>query len=182
MKKLNLLPPELIENKILFIRGQKVMIDSDLAVLYGVTTKALNQAVKRNVDRFPHDFMFELTTSEKDEVVTNCDHLKKLKFSPNLPKVFTEYGALMLASVLNSKRAVEASVYVVRAFVRLREFLSTHQEIAIKLKELEAKFEGHDEQIKSIIEAINQLLLPPEKPKRQMGFQVKEPKQKYRNR
>jgi len=102
------------------------MIDSDLAVLYGVTTKALNQAVKRNVDRFPHDFMFELTTSEKDEVVTNCDHLKKLKFSPNLPKVFTEHGTLMLASVLNSKRAIEASVYVVRAFVRLREFLSAH--------------------------------------------------------
>ena len=85
----------------------------------------------------------------------------------------------MLASVLNSKRAVEASVYVVRAFVRLREFLSTHQEIAIKLKELEAKFEGHDEQIKSIIEAINQLLLPPIKPKRQMDFQLKEPRQKY---
>lgn len=179
MKKSSLLPSELIENRILFIRGQKVMIDSDLAKLYGVSTKALNQAVKRNFERFPLDFMFELTTKEKKELVTNCDHLKGLKFSSTLPKVFTEHGAIMLASVLNSQRAVEASIYVVRAFVRLREVLASHKDLALKLKELESKIEYHDEQIRDIIEAINQLLLAPEKPKRQIGFQVKEPTQKY---
>jgi hypothetical protein len=179
MKKLSFLPHELIEKRILLIRGQKVMIDSDLSELYGVSTKALNQAVKRNSERFPIDFMFELTKEEKIEVVTYCDHLSKLKFSHNLPNVFTEYGAIMLASVLNSPRAVEASVYVVRAFVRLREVLASHKDLAQKLKELESKIEGHGEQIRDIIEAINQLLLPPEKPKRQIGFRVKEPKQKY---
>lgn len=117
MKKLSLLPPELIETQILLIRCQKVMIDSDLAKLYGVSTKALNQAVKRNRERFPGDFMFELTKEEKEEVVTNCDHLKQLKFSYTLPKVFTEHGAIMLASVLNSQRAVDASIYVVRVSV-----------------------------------------------------------------
>jgi len=124
--------------------------------------------------------MFELTSKEKEEVVTNCDHLKKLKFSPNFPKAFTEHGALMLASILNSAKAVEASVYVVRAFVRLREVLASHKDLAKKLEELENKYEGHDEQIREIIEAINQLLLPPEKPKPPIGFLVKEPKQKYR--
>ena len=175
-----LIPFEVITRKILIIRGQKVMIDTDIAKLYGVPTKVLNQAVKRNLERFPLDFMFELTSEEKEEVVTNCDHLKKLKFSPNFPKAFTEHGALMLASILNSAKAVEASVYVVRAFVRLREVLASHKDLAQKLKELENKYEGHDEQIREIIEAINQLLLPPEKPKPPIGFLVKEPKQKYR--
>lgn len=179
MNKLSLLPPELIETRILFIRAQKVIIDSDLAKLYGVSTKALNQAVKRNCERFPIDFMFELTTDEKMELVTNCDHLKQLKFSSTLPKVFTEHGAIMLASVLNSKKAVDASIYIVRAYVRLREVLASHKDLAQKLKELESKMEGYDGQIKDIIEAINQLLLPPEKPKRQIGFQIKEPTQKY---
>lgn len=155
------------------------MIDSDLAKLYDVSTKALNQAVKRNSERFPIDFMFELTNDEKNEVVTICDHLKRLKFSYALPKVFTEHGAIMLASVLNSQRAVNASIYVVRAFVRLREALKSHKELAERLKELESKFAGHDEQIRDIIEVINQLLLPPEKPKRQIGFRIKEPVQRY---
>lgn len=179
MKKLSLLPNELIETRILLIRGQKVMIDSDLANLYGVTTKRLNEQVKRNKERFPLDFMFQLTNEEKLEAVAICDHLKNLKYSSVMPFAFTEHGAIMLASVLNSPRAVEASIYVVRAFVRLREILDSHKDLAQKLKELESKFEGHDEQIRDIIEAINQLLLPPEKPKRQIGFQVKEPKQKY---
>lgn len=180
MEKISLLPPALIESRILFIRGQKVIIDSDLAKLYGVTTKRLNEQVKRNKERFPLDFMFQLTYEEKIEVVANCDHLRNLKYSPNLPFAFTEHGTIMLASVLNSQRAVDASVYVVRAFVRLREVLATQKDIVQKLTELENKYEGHDEQIREIIEAINQLLLPPEKPKRQIGFQVKEPKQKYR--
>jgi hypothetical protein len=180
MEKISLLPPALIETRILFIRGQKVIIDSDLAKLYGVTTKRLNEQVKRNKKRFPLDFMIQLTIEEKIEVVANCDHLRNLKYSPNLPFAFTEHGTIMLASVLNSQRAVDASVYIVRAFVRLREVLSTQKDIVQKLTELENKYEGHDEQIREIIEAINQLLLPPEKPKKQIGFQVKEPKQKYR--
>ena len=117
----SIVPMESIERSIFFIRGQKVMLDADLAKLYGVPTKVLNQAVKRNIERFPLDFMFQLTKDEKDEVVTNCDHLKKLKFSPNLPYAFTEHGAIMLATILNSPVAVQASIQIVRAFIRLRQ-------------------------------------------------------------
>ncbi len=116
---------EVIERKILLIRGQKVMLDSDLAKLYGVTTKRLNEQVKRNKSRFPEDFMFQLTVDEKAEVVASCDHLSRLKFSPVLPFAFAEHGAIMAASVLNTQRAADVSIYVVRAFVRLREILST---------------------------------------------------------
>ncbi len=118
------IPPERIGRRILLIRGQRVMLDADLAELYRVPTKALNQAVKRNPARFPSDFMFRLTRREKQEVVTNCDHLRNLKFSPVLPSAFTEHGALMLASVLNSRRAVEVSVSFPRprlSFPRKRE-------------------------------------------------------------
>ena len=166
----HLIPVESIEKKILLIRGQKVMIDADLAALYGVTTKALNQAVKRNLDRFPDDFMFQLDTNEKHEVVTNCDHLKRLKFSPTVPYVFTEHGAIMLASVLNSRKAIESSLYVVRAFVRLREFLSTHKDLARKLEILEQKYETHDKQIHGVFQAIRQLMSPPGKSKYKIGF------------
>jgi phage regulator Rha-like protein len=168
--KQSLVPAERIERAILLIRGQKVMLDTDLAHLYGVTTKALNQAVKRNQDRFPADFMFRLTKQEKEEVVTNCDHLQKLKFSPVLPYAFTEHGAIMLASVLNSRRAIEVSVFVVRAFVRLRGVLATHKELAQKLAELERKIQGHDEHIRSLFEAIRQLMAPPERPRKPIGF------------
>src|SRR5215475_3025437 len=132
-----IVPVEGIESRILLVRGQKVMLDSDLADVYGTTTKALNQAVKRNRRRFPADFMFQLTAQEKEEVVTNCDHLRRLKYSPALPHAFTEHGALMLASILNSATAVQASIAVVRAFIRLREILATHTELAGKLAELE---------------------------------------------
>jgi phage regulator Rha-like protein len=174
MKKTKIIPIERIEGKILLIRNQKVMVDRDLAELYGVTTKRLNQQVKRNKNRFPLDFMFQLKSAEKKEVVTNCNHLKNLKYSPNLPYVFTEHGALMLASVLNSSRAVEISIYVVRAFIKLREILSTHKELARKLKELELKIDSHDQQIQAIFEVINQLISPPEKPKRKVGFTIEE--------
>jgi len=119
----SLIPIERVERSILLIRGEKVMLDADLAKIYGVPTKALNQAVKRNIDRFPDDFMFQLTKHEKEEVVTNCDHLKRLKFSPTLPHAFTEHGAIMLATVLNNPIAVRASIQVVRAFIRLRRML-----------------------------------------------------------
>jgi len=174
MIKAEIIPIKRIEKKILLIRNQKVMIDRDLAELYGVATKRLNEQVKRNIERFPFDFMFQLTLEEKSEVVANCDHLKNLKYSPNLPYAFTEHGALMLASVLNSSRAVEASIYVVRAFIRLREILLTHKELAKKLKELELKIDSHDQHIQAIFDVINQLLIPPEKPKRKIGFTIEE--------
>jgi phage regulator Rha-like protein len=170
-QKQALVPIERIENKILLIRGQKVIIDADLAELYGVTTKQLNQQVKRNKDRFPKDFMFQFDKAEKAEVVTICDHLSQLKFSPVLPFAFTEHGAIMAASVLNSKRAIEISVYVVRAFVKLREMLAAHKELALKLAELERKLAAHDQTIISLMEAIKQLMKSPEpKKKRPIGF------------
>src|SRR5208283_8076 len=122
----------IIEERILFIRGEKVIIDADLAELYGVPTKRLNEQVKRNIDRFPADFMFQLTIKEKEEVVANCDHLERLKYSPTLPYAFTEHGAIMAASVLNSPKAVEVSVFVVRAFVKLRQLAGEHRELAKK--------------------------------------------------
>jgi phage regulator Rha-like protein len=161
---------ERIEQAILVIRGQRVMLDSDSAKLYGVSTKALNQAVKRNTDRFPKDFMFRLTQQEKSEVVTNCDHLSKLKFSPTMPFAFTEHGAIMVANVLNSVRAVEVSIYVVRAFVKLREVLGTHKALAHKLAELERQVESHDNHIRSLFEAIRQLMEPPRQKSRRIGF------------
>lgn len=161
---------EKIASRILMIRNQRVMIDHDLAHLYKVPTKVLNQAVKRNAKRFPDDFMFRLTPKEKNEVVTNCDHLKRLKFSPVMPFVFTEHGALMLANVLYSAEAIETSLSIVRAFVRLREILSTHKTLAHKLFELERKIGAHDETIRSILAAIRQMMDPPVKPKRQIGF------------
>lgn len=133
----SLVPTELIAQSILVIRGQKVIIDADLAALYGVPTKALNQAVKRNQERFPEDFMFQLSPAERMEVVTNCDHLAKLKFAKTLPYAFTEHGAIQAANVLNSPRAVDMGVYVVRAFVRLREMLASSKELTAKLNELE---------------------------------------------
>jgi ORF6N domain len=172
----DLIPTEKIENSILLIRGEKVMLDADLAILYGVSTKRLNEQVKRNRDRFPVDFMFQLTENEKAEVVANCDHLKRLKFSPNLPYAFTEHGAIMLATVLNSPVAVQTSIQVVRAFVKLREMLSANKELAHKLALLENRLEKHDGEIKAIFNAIRQLMSPPEKPKRKIGFHREEGK------
>jgi len=167
-----------IEGRILVIRGQRVIVDADLAELYGASTKSLNQAVRRNRDRFPDDFVFQLTDKEKADVVTNCDHLKKLRFSSTLPYSFTEHGAIMAASVLNKPLAVEVSVYVVRAFVRLREMLVTNAELARKLERLEhnlelhaGKLTTHDEAIAAALSAIRELMTPPEPPKkRRIGF------------
>ncbi|MCG6917551.1 MAG: ORF6N domain-containing protein [Deltaproteobacteria bacterium] len=163
---------ENVERIILTIRGHKVILDTDLARLYGVSTKRLNQQVRRNSDRFPEDFLFQLTAEEKSEVVANCDHLSNLKFSPALPLAFTEHGAIMAVSVLNTQQAIEASIFVVRAFVRLREILATHRRLARKLKELEARLGEHDEQIQVIFEAIHQLMSPPEKPPKKIGFET----------
>lgn len=156
---------------IMMIRGHKVLLDSDLAILYGVTTKRLNEQVKRNQERFPADFMFQLTPEEKTQVVANCDHLARLKYSPVLPNAFTEHGAIMAASVLNSPQAVEVSVFVVRAFVKLRGLTAAHKKLAGKLEELERKVTGHDKAIAGLINAIRELMTPPvPKKKRSIGF------------
>jgi hypothetical protein len=179
MSKGLMIPDERIEKKILLIRGHKLIIDADLAQLYGVTTKRLNQQVKRNSNRFPKDFMFRLTQKEKDEVVANCNHLSRLRFSTTLPHAFTEHGAIMAASVLNTPRAIESSIFVVRAFVRLRQILETNKELSRKLADLEQRIEGHDEQIQAIFEAIRQLMAPPDKPKKKIGYTVKEKQKAY---
>lgn len=164
-----LVPAPLAES-ILVMRGQRVMLDADLAALYGVTTKRFNEQVKRNLARFPAEFMFQLTLNEKQEVVANCDHLAKLKFSPHLPYAFTEHGAIMAATILNSPKAVEMSVYVVRAFVEWRAWLSTHRELAEKLEHLERKVSSHDQALAGVIDTIRQLMSPQQPKKRPIGF------------
>ncbi|MBF0105104.1 MAG: ORF6N domain-containing protein [Deltaproteobacteria bacterium] len=162
-----------VEKTIFLMRGEKIILDTHLAKLYGVTTRVLNQAVKRNKRRFPDDFHFQLTKSEKEEVITICDDLKTLRFYRGLPYAFTEHGAIMAASILNSDRAIDVSVYVVRAFVKLRETLSAHRQIAKKLNLLENKIVNHDFQIKAIFDAIKQLMEPPQKKKSLIGFERK---------
>ena len=140
-KRKLVVPVERVEETILYIRGQRVILAADLARLYGVTTKRLNEQVKRNRDRFPEDFIFQLSTKEKAEVVANCDHLSNLKFSRTRPYAFTEHGAIMAASVLNTPRAVEASIFVVRAFVKLRQMVAAHKDLEKKLAALERKYD-----------------------------------------
>jgi hypothetical protein len=171
---------ERIERLIYLIRGQKVMLDSDLAEIYGVPTHRLNEQVQRNRDRFPEDFAFQLTRQEFTALISQIAISKKGRGGRRkLPRVFTEHGAIMLASVLNSPVAVQASVQVVRAFVRLREVLASNRELAQKLAELERKLEGHDVAIHNLFEAIRQLLKSPETPRKQIGFQVKECRARY---
>jgi hypothetical protein len=167
--KPSLIPVEQIERAILLIRGQKVMLDASLAELYGVETKALNRAVKRNSERFPEDFMLQLTFQEVRAL--------RCQFGTSnigrggrryLPYVFTEHGAIMAANVLNSQRAIAASVHVVRAFVRLRELIASNKDLARKLEELEKKY---DSQFKVVFDAIRRLMAPPSKPKR-IGFRA----------
>jgi hypothetical protein len=155
MSDQTLIPSEMIEKKIFIIRGKKVMLDKDLADLYQVTTKILNQAVKRNLDRFPEDFMFRLTATEKFEVVTNCDHLAILKFSPQLPYAFTEQGVSMLSSVLKSKQAIRVNIQIMRTFTRLREMLMNYRDLREKIDTMEKKY---DNQFKNVFEAIKLLI------------------------
>jgi len=182
-------PVERIERAILFLRGHKVMLDADLAALYGIETRALLQAVRRNSERFPRDFMFQMTNQElaawRSQVVMSNPGAKMGLRRP--PFAFTEHGALMAATVLNSPRAVEMSVYVVRAFVRMREMLTTHKELAKKLDALEKKTEAlalkHDAlasntraQFREVIEALRALMSPPEPKKRPIGFVIPDEK------
>jgi hypothetical protein len=172
----DLIPMECILKAILNIRGQRAILDADLAALYGVSTKVLNQAVKRNIERFPPDFMFCLTQTEKADVVTNCDHLARLRFSPTLPNAFTEHGALMAANVLKSDRAVRASIQIIRTFIQMREAMALHADLARKLNTLENKY---DNQFKVVFNAIRQLMKPPDTPRRPIGFKVRERKSTY---
>jgi len=164
-----------IEQRILLIRGEKVIIDADLAEFYGVPTKRLNEQVKRNKDRFPADFMFKLRGEEKAEVVANCDHLSKLKYSKALPYAFTEHGAIMVAGVLNSPRAIEVSVFIVRAFIKLRRTVAEHKELAKKIAELEYRLADHDDKIISLVRAIRKFVNTEPPPKRRrIGFKTDE--------
>jgi hypothetical protein len=162
---------EIIATKIFSVRSKKIMVDRDLASLYGVPTKRLNEQVKRNIKRFPEDFMFQLTKKEKERLVAICDRFATLKHSTSLPYAFTEQGVAMLSSVLNSERAIQVNILIMRAFTKLRELLLTHKDLAIKLETLEKKYAEHDEKIQAIFSAIKQLLEPPaEEPKRRIGF------------
>jgi len=169
---------EAVAIKILMVRGRKVMLDCDLAEMYGVATKRLNEQVKRNLKRFPGDFMFQITEKEKSDVVAKCDHLSALKFSYQLPHAFTEQGVAMLSSVLNSERAIEVNIAIMRAFVRMRDILLTNKDLAVKIEALELKYKNHDikfseydAHIGAIFEAIKQLMaLPPVPEKPKIGF------------
>ena len=176
----SVLAPNSIENQIVLVRGQKVLLDSDLAALYDVEVRTLNQAVKRNEMRFPVDFVFQLTAEENEALRSQTVISKTSRGGRRYaPYAFTEHGAIMAASVLNSPRAVEMSIYVVRAFVRQRETLATHKALAAKLAELEQRLETTDHNIVEIVKAIHMLAMPPEKPVRQIGFRpdsVSEPK------
>ena len=178
-----------LTSAIFLVRGQRVMLDEDLAMVYGVETRVLNQAVKRNSSRFPVDFMFKLTWEEFDSLKAQMEAAKPLRsqivtLKPRrgqhrkyLPSVFTEHGAVMLASVLNSSQAVDASIFVVRAFVKLREFLAGQNEISERVDHLEAKIkdleERHDEKFHHVFEAIRQLIRPENEPRRPVGFRRK---------
>jgi hypothetical protein len=166
----DLIPVERIEGRIYVMRGQRVMIDRDLAELYGVSTKVLNQAVRRNEKRFPADFVFQLNNKEKNEVVTNCDHLSGLKFSHQGPLAFTEQGVAMLSSVLNSDKAIEVNVLIMRAFVKLRQVLSTNKDLSYLFRELKGKVDRHDAEIGLIIKAIEKMIAYEKKPKARIGF------------
>lgn len=162
-----------IEDRILLIRGEKVILDADLAGFYGVQTKRLNEQVKRNRGRFPPDFVFQLNKDEKNEVVAKCDHLEKLKFSRTMPYAFTEHGALMAANVINTNEAIEMSVFIIRAFVKIRQLIASHVELSKKISQLEKHLTGHDEQIQILFRMIKQLLksdLPSKR--RRIGFKL----------
>jgi hypothetical protein len=197
-----IVPAEQIALRIRHFRGEKVLLDFDLAALYDVAVKVLNQAVKRNHERFPKDFMFQLSeeearllrsqlsTLENRQTVENEDDernwsqfvtsSRKYRGSKYRPYAFTEQGIAMLSSVLNSKRAVKVNIAIMRAFVKLRSVLETNRELAMKFSELEQRVDKHDEEIAAILEAIRQLMAPPEKPRREIGFHVRENAPRYR--
>ena len=175
-------PVERIARAILVIRGEKVMSDSDLAALYGVTTGNLNKAVTRNRDRFPTDFCFRLRRDEATRLIFQFGISNSRGGRRHMPYAFTEQGVAMLSSVLNSPRAVRVNIAIMRAFVRLRETLDNNRELDRKFAELQQRVGKHDEDIAAIIDAIRQLMAPPERPRREIGFHVRETTPRYRTR
>ena len=179
MKK-DIVPIKIIENRILLIRDKKVMLDRDLAELYGVETRVLKQAVRRNIKRFPGDFMFVLSKQEftnwRSQFVTSNNDKMGLRYPP---MAFTEQGVAMLSSVINSEGAIEVNIQIMRAFVKLREMLATHKDLARKLSALERKY---DEQFRVVFDAIRALMTEEEKSEKKIGFKAKEPKSKYKNK
>ena len=161
-----------IEDLIIELRGQNVLIDSDIASLYGVTTKRLNEQVKRNQNRFPSDFMFRLTKEEKNKLLINFQRFNKLKYSNSNPNAFTEHGAIMLASILNSEVAVHTSIQIVRAFTKMRSMLATNQDLAKKINNIEEKLSEHDSQIKDVIAVIKSMILPNKASNKKIGFNI----------
>lgn len=196
MQPATLSASEAIAPRIVTVRRQRVIVDADLALLYGVTTKRFNEAVKRNLDKFPPDFMFILTTEEfaalrSQTATSNANAFSGRGGRRYLPKVFTEHGALMAASILNSPRAIDVSIYVVRAFVHLRELAVTHAEFAKRLDELEQKTEALAQQhttfsraagsqLKQVFDALRELMAPPDPPKRPIGFVIPQVKREKR--
>jgi len=148
------------------------MIDTDIAELYGVTTKRLNEQVKRNISRFPSNFMFELTKEEKNQVVANCDHLEKLKFSPVLPKVFTEHGILMVANVLTSERAIQVSIKIIEVFIKMREALTDNLSLKLEVEEIKKKLTNHSKNIELVFNYLDELIDKKEdmKPRPKIGY------------
>jgi ORF6N domain len=179
--KNQLVPVEQIARTILLLRGEKVLLDSDLARLYGVTTGNLNKAVSRNRDRFPADFMFRLTAKEVQNLIFQFG-ISSWGGRRHLPFAFTEQGVAMLSSVLNSERAIKVNIAIMRAFVKLRQILETNQKLARKFAELEKQVGKHDQEIAAVIEAIRQLMAPPVKPPREIGFHARETAPRYRTR
>ena len=172
------IPVESIVSKILVVRSEKVLLDKDLAELYGVETKQLKRAVRRNINRFPKDFMFQLTEKEFDSLRSQFG-TSSWGGTRYLPMAFTEQGVAMLSTVLNSERAIAVNIAIMRAFVQLRKIMTSHRELARKLSELEEHLQDHDQQIEAIFDAIRQLMSPQERSKKRIGFEVKEPKAKY---
>lgn len=169
-KAVTIVAAERIQKCILLIRNKKIILDRDLAVLYDVETKALNQAVRRNIKRFPADFMFQLTKVEKKQLVTNCDRFAPLKHSTSMPHAFTEQGVAMLSSVLNSERAINVNIAIMRTFVKLREIIGSNELLRRKIESMERKY---DEQFKAVFEVLGKMLAEPEKPKKPFGFHSK---------
>lgn len=179
--KREIIPTARIAQSIHLLRGQKVMLDRDLAALYGVETRILNQAVKRNADRFPEDFAFTLTRAEIGRISQIVTSPSGLKFSKQV-HVFTEQGVKMLSTVLKGERAVSVNIAIMRAFVKLRQTLETNRELAQKFSQLEKRVGKHDDEIAAIIDAIRQLMAPPEAPRREIGFHVREKAPRYGTR
>lgn len=169
-QKKNTTTNEIIADKILFIRNQKVLLDTDLAVLYGTTTKRLNEQVKRNQNRFPSNFMFQLTKAEKEQVVANCDHLENLKFSSRNPYAFTEHGTLMLANVLRSPKAISASIRIVETFIKMRSLLTTDLKLQVAIEDIHKKLKGHDKSIAVVFQYLEEMHRKKTSPRKKIGY------------